>query len=64
MSKKNYERPIIVKQYSGLMNKFGSSPVQPPMTEIDGVSINSLTEKFGSPLFVMSERKKGTLTEK
>ncbi len=57
MTKKRYERPVIIKQYSGLMNKFGTSPVQPPMTEIDGVSVNRLTEDFGSPLFVMSEKK-------
>ena len=57
MSKKVYERPVIVKQYSGLMNKFGSSPVQPAMTEIDGVSIEKLTSEYGSPVFVMSEKK-------
>jgi diaminopimelate decarboxylase len=57
MSKKVYERPVIVKQYSGLMNKFGTSPVQPPMAEIDGVSIEKLTKQYGSPVFVMSEKK-------
>ncbi len=57
MSKKVYERPVIVKQYSGLMNKFGTTPVQKPMTEIDGISINSLINEYSSPLFVMSEKK-------
>jgi len=57
MNKKNYERPVIVKQYSGLMNKFGSSPVQPAKTEIDGVSIEKLTSEYGSPVFIMSEKK-------
>jgi diaminopimelate decarboxylase len=56
MTKKNYERPVIIKQHSGLMNKFGSTPVQPAMTEIDGVAINNLVDEFGSPLFVFSEK--------
>ncbi len=56
MSKKIYERPVIIKQHSGLMNKFGSSPVQPALTEIDGVAINNLVDEFGSPLFVFSEK--------
>ncbi len=54
---KRYERPIITKQYSGFMNKFGSSPITTPKTEIDGIPVNQITEKFGSPVFVMSERK-------
>ncbi len=57
MNKKPYERPVIIKQYSGLMNKFGTAPVQPPITEIDGVSVEKLTSEYGSPLFVFSERK-------
>lgn len=54
--KKRYERPIINKHYSGLMNKFGSTPYIKPRTEIDGIPVSRLTEEFGSPLFVMSER--------
>lgn len=57
MDKKIYERPMIVKQHSGLMNKFGSSPVKQPKTEIDGVPVTELVEKFSSPLFVISEEK-------
>ncbi len=56
MAKKIYERPVINKQYSGMMNKFGSSPVTKPKTDIDGVPVKELTDKFGSPLFVFSER--------
>ncbi len=56
MAKRPYERPVITKQFSGLMNKFGSAPVSTPKTEIDDVRIKDLTEKFGSPLFVLSER--------
>lgn len=57
MEKKVYERPVIVKQISGMMNKIGSSQLAPPMTEIDGIPINEITEKFGSPVFVLSEKK-------
>ena len=55
--KKRYERPIITKHYSGLMNKFGSRSVSSPKTEIAGVPVKDLVEKFGSPLFVISEKK-------
>ena len=53
--KKRYERPIIVKNVSGFMNKFGSSPMNNIRSKIDNVPVKELTEKFGSPLFVMSE---------
>ena len=41
-----------------MSSKYGS-PVktQNIRTEIDGVNVNELTQKFGSPLFVFSERK-------
>jgi diaminopimelate decarboxylase len=54
--KKKYERPIITKHYSGLMNKFGSRAAASPKSEIDGVPIKKLISEFGSPLFVFSER--------
>ncbi len=57
MNKKIYEKPIIIKQQSGLMNKFGSAQSFKPVRDIDGVTINDLTEKFGSPLFVFSEKR-------
>jgi len=38
------------------MNKFGNSPVSVPKTEIDGVAVKKLTEEYGSPLFVISEK--------
>lgn len=54
---KKYEKPVILKVQTGMMNKFGSSPyyTRKVRTEIDGVAINELVEKFGSPLFVFSE---------
>ncbi len=57
--KKRYEKPVITKLETGFMNKFGSSPLyaRKIRKDIDGVLISDLVEKFGSPLFVISERK-------
>ncbi len=57
MEKKSYERPVIKPLNSGLMNKFGTRTEYTPVTHIDGVSVKSLIEEYGSPLFVFSERK-------
>jgi diaminopimelate decarboxylase len=54
--KKRYERPSIVRQQSGLMNKIAHRSAATPMSEIDGVRIEQLVETYGSPLFVISER--------
>lgn len=55
--KKMYERPLIIKQYSGFMNKFGSQSFTTPMSSIDGVLVKDMLKEYGSPLFVMSEKK-------
>jgi len=55
--KKRYERPVVLKQFSGFMNKFGARPVTEPKKEIDGIPVTELAERFGSPLFVISEKK-------
>ena len=58
MSNLKYEKPSINKIDFAMSSKYGS-PVksQKIRTEIDGVSVNELTQKFGTPLFVFSERK-------
>ena len=56
MQKQSYERPVIKPLRSGGLNKFGTSSNKQPVTHIDGVSVKELTEKFGSPLYVFSER--------
>jgi diaminopimelate decarboxylase len=56
-TKKRYERPVIIKQQSGFMNKYGTQTLAPPVIEIDGVPVKDLAEQFGSPLFVLSEKK-------
>ena len=57
MDKKQYERPIIKSLNQGLMNKFGTRTEYTAMTHIDGCAVKDLLKEFGSPLFVMSERK-------
>jgi diaminopimelate decarboxylase len=51
-----YERPSLVRHQIGLMNKFGRQQATRPQLDIDGVSIEQLVAKYGSPLFVFSER--------
>lgn len=55
-SKKTYERPVVMKQQLGMMNKIAQRLVSPVMSEIDGVSVDRLAREFGSPLFVLSEK--------
>jgi len=57
MDKKQYERPIIKPLNTGLMNKFGTKTEYTPKTHIDGNRVSDLLEEYGSPLFVLSERK-------
>lgn len=53
-----YEKPVIQKLHSGLMNKFAGSTLlhRKVKTEIGGVAIDELVAQFGSPLFVYSEQ--------
>ena len=57
--KKAYEKPVINRLETGFMNKFGSSPLyaRKIRKDIDGVPIDELVKKYGSPLFVISEKK-------
>lgn len=56
MDKQRYERPLIKKLESNMPNKFGTRTEYVPKTHIDGVSVHELAEKYGSPLFVLSEK--------
>ncbi len=53
-----YEKPAIIKLESGVMNKFGNRSLYARQIrkDIDGVSLDALIEKYGSPLFVFSEK--------
>jgi diaminopimelate decarboxylase len=57
MKKLTYERPLIKKLNAGLMNKFGTRTEYVPVTHIETVPVKQLLRKYGSPLFVISERK-------
>ena len=53
---KKYEKPTINKIDFALASKYGSPlKTQKIISEIDGVAIKDLTEKYGSPLFVFSQ---------
>ena len=51
-----YVKPTILAHLGGLANKVGRGPERRTMKRIDGVEIEPLLERFGSPLFVFSER--------
>lgn len=56
MEKQKYERPVIKRLQGGVPNKFGMRTEYAPFTHIDNVSVVSLVEEYGSPLFVISEK--------
>ena len=56
MEKTRYERPIIQKMNTGLMNKFGTRTEYEPVTHIESVSVKNLIKDYGTPLFVLSEK--------
>jgi diaminopimelate decarboxylase len=56
MKKIRYERPVIQKMNTGLMNKFGTRTEYEPVTHIESVSVKGLLNDYGSPLFVISEK--------
>jgi len=56
MEKLRYERPVVKKLNTGMMNKFGTRTEYNPVTHIDGVSVKELISTYGSPVFTISER--------
>jgi len=56
---RRYEKPVIHRLHMGHTNKFGfASPYGAKVRKsIDGVPIEELVSRFGSPLFVFSERR-------
>jgi diaminopimelate decarboxylase len=51
-----FERPLIKKINAGMPSKFGLKPTIKPIEKIDGIVVADLLEKYGSPLFVISEQ--------
>lgn len=56
-----YERPLIQRVNTGILNKFGTRTEYAPFTHIDDVAVKDLIAQYGSPLFVISEK---TIREK
>jgi diaminopimelate decarboxylase len=56
MSKQIFERPTITKLTPGVPSKHGVGTVISPMPLIDGVLVDYMMDKYGSPLYVFSER--------
>jgi len=50
-----YEKPTIVRNYQGRMNKLAGARQCRPCGDIAGVAVKELVEKFGSPLWVICE---------
>ncbi|MCD4736718.1 MAG: hypothetical protein K8R53_11790, partial [Bacteroidales bacterium] len=61
MEKVKYERPLINRINAGLPDKFGMSRKMDAITHIDGIPVKDLIDKYGSPVFVLSEN---TIKEK
>lgn len=50
-----YDKPTILRHTAGLANKFGRGASRKSLERIDGVRVDALIARFGSPLFVFSE---------
>jgi diaminopimelate decarboxylase len=50
-----YEKPVLIRQQTGMHNKFGSGSMHRVQDQIDGVTVKSLVSQYGSPLYVLSE---------
>jgi diaminopimelate decarboxylase len=49
-------KPVLTAHRAGVMNKFGAVRAQFHQPDVDGVDITGLIEKFGSPLYILSEK--------
>ena len=56
MEKVKYERPLINRINAGLPDKFGMSRSLEAITHIDTIPVKDLIDKYGSPVFVLSEK--------
>lgn len=55
MEKRVFERPTITKLSPGLPSKHGVGTAIAPMPFVEGLKVDELIEKYGSPLFILSE---------
>jgi len=52
-----WNKPLIHSLKDGSINSFSSRPYSATQSDIDGIPVSDLIEKYGSPLFVISEKK-------
>ncbi|CAG0979122.1 MAG: alanine racemase [Rhodocyclales bacterium] len=52
-----WSKPVLTPHRPGGMNKFGALRPQLHQSELDGVAIPPLLEQYGSPLFIVSEKR-------
>lgn len=57
MTKEKYERPVISKINAGIPDKFGMKKKMEVISNIDDHPVKDLIDEYGSPLFVISEKK-------
>jgi diaminopimelate decarboxylase len=55
MSKLVFERPAITRLTPGVPSKHGVGTVIAPMPLIEGIKVDDLIDKYGSPLYIFSE---------
>ncbi len=55
--RKPWTKPTITPHMEGTLNKFGRVPARDFIEEIEGIPIKELVGEYGSPLFVLSEKK-------
>ena len=56
-ARKNWTKPTITPHSEGTLNKFGRVPAKEHTEEIEGIPIKDLISQYGSPLFVLSEKR-------
>lgn len=57
MEKKKFETPVIQRIKPGMPGKIGLGQGYSPITEIEGLPVKELIEKYGSPFYLISEKK-------
>ena len=55
MSKLPYEKPSIAKHEENIADKFGRSVSRRTLSRIDGVLVDDIIQRYGTPVFVFSE---------
>src|SRR5512140_3427576 len=56
MAKQIFERPTITRLTPGVPSKHGIGTSVSPLSVIEGLKVDDLMEKYGSPLYIFSEK--------